>query len=181
MVSCKKGPTRHAYAWQIGPFWQDTLNIWKLLYCPISCVLSACHPAESILMRLNSGWDPKLLHISMHISLPWALKMIMVFLVCGKGYKIFLVIYFYFADQSYQSYRNSLHSVEYLDNIWKVLLVWQGSPMWMLFKTSKPWQNGHHFAESIFKLYFFWMKTVVLWFELYQNVFPWAKSTMIQC
>ena len=26
MVSCKKCPTRHAYAWQIGPFWQDTLN-----------------------------------------------------------------------------------------------------------------------------------------------------------
>ena len=23
-VSCQKGPTRHAYAWQIGPFWQDT-------------------------------------------------------------------------------------------------------------------------------------------------------------
>ena len=33
MVSCQKGPTRHAYAWQIGPFWQDTLDIgcWKLL------------------------------------------------------------------------------------------------------------------------------------------------------
>ena len=34
-VSCQKGPTRHAYAWQIGPFWQDTLNlrssssVWK--------------------------------------------------------------------------------------------------------------------------------------------------------
>ena len=27
MVSCQKGPTRHAYAWQIGPFWQDTLQI----------------------------------------------------------------------------------------------------------------------------------------------------------
>ena len=27
MVSCHKGPTRHAYAWQIGPFWQDTLNM----------------------------------------------------------------------------------------------------------------------------------------------------------
>ena len=26
-VSCKKGPTHHAYAWQIGPFWQDTLDI----------------------------------------------------------------------------------------------------------------------------------------------------------
>ena len=26
MVSSQKGPTRHAYAWQIGPFWQDTLE-----------------------------------------------------------------------------------------------------------------------------------------------------------
>ena len=28
MVSCQKGPTRHAYAWQIGPFWQDTLELF---------------------------------------------------------------------------------------------------------------------------------------------------------
>ena len=27
MVSCQKGPTRHANAWQIGPFWQDTIDI----------------------------------------------------------------------------------------------------------------------------------------------------------
>ena len=27
-VSCQKGPTRHAYAWQIGPFCQDTLDIF---------------------------------------------------------------------------------------------------------------------------------------------------------
>ena len=27
-VYCQKGPTCHAYAWQIGPFWQDTLDIW---------------------------------------------------------------------------------------------------------------------------------------------------------
>ena len=26
-VSCQKGPTRHAYALQMGPFWQDTLVI----------------------------------------------------------------------------------------------------------------------------------------------------------
>ena len=26
MVSRQKGPTRHAYSWQIGPFWQDTLE-----------------------------------------------------------------------------------------------------------------------------------------------------------
>ena len=25
-VSCQKGPTCHAYAWQIGPFWQDILE-----------------------------------------------------------------------------------------------------------------------------------------------------------
>ena len=30
MVSCQKGPTRHAYAWQIGPFWQDTLDMYGL-------------------------------------------------------------------------------------------------------------------------------------------------------
>ena len=28
MVSCQEGPTRHAYAWQIGPFWQDTLDLY---------------------------------------------------------------------------------------------------------------------------------------------------------
>ena len=28
MVSCQKGPTHHAYAWQIGPLWQDTLDIY---------------------------------------------------------------------------------------------------------------------------------------------------------
>ena len=28
MVSCQKGPTRHACAWQIGPFWQDTIELF---------------------------------------------------------------------------------------------------------------------------------------------------------
>ena len=27
MVSCQKGPTRHAYAWRRGPFLQDTLEL----------------------------------------------------------------------------------------------------------------------------------------------------------
>ena len=27
MVSCQRGPTRHAYAWRIGPFWQDTIDM----------------------------------------------------------------------------------------------------------------------------------------------------------
>ena len=33
-VSCQKGPTRHAYAWPIGPFWQDTLDIYKTQFVP---------------------------------------------------------------------------------------------------------------------------------------------------
>ena len=27
MASCQKGPSCHDYAWQIGPFWQDTLVV----------------------------------------------------------------------------------------------------------------------------------------------------------
>ena len=33
MVSCQKGPTRHAHAWQIGPFWQDTLELLGTIEC----------------------------------------------------------------------------------------------------------------------------------------------------
>ena len=29
-VSCQKGSTPHSYAWQIGPFWQDTFNVSQL-------------------------------------------------------------------------------------------------------------------------------------------------------
>ena len=29
-VSCQKGPTRHAYAWRVGPFWRDTLELWDV-------------------------------------------------------------------------------------------------------------------------------------------------------
>ena len=35
MVSCQKGPTRHAYAWQIGPLWQDTLDIFLTFVCNV--------------------------------------------------------------------------------------------------------------------------------------------------
>ena len=39
MVSCQKGPTRHADAWQIGPFWQDILEI---------CIQKDCEREESV-------------------------------------------------------------------------------------------------------------------------------------
>ena len=31
-VYCQKGPIRHAYAFQIGPFWQDTLDLSLILF-----------------------------------------------------------------------------------------------------------------------------------------------------
>ena len=50
MVSCQKGPTRHAYAWQVGPFWQDiiwyiclVLSPWQCFMCDTS-VNPACCP-----------------------------------------------------------------------------------------------------------------------------------------
>ena len=42
MVSCQKGPTRHAYAWQIGPFWQNTL-VFKLTTKKPSKLCITCH------------------------------------------------------------------------------------------------------------------------------------------
>ena len=40
MVSCQKGPTRHAYAWQIGPFCQDTLDLYNHSYLSLRHVNS---------------------------------------------------------------------------------------------------------------------------------------------
>ena len=60
MVSCKKGPTRHAYyTWQIGPFWQDTLKmqliirkIWRKKWLVL---LEACHQHSSRPSTASSG------------------------------------------------------------------------------------------------------------------------------
>ena len=49
MVSCQKGPTRHACAWQIGPFWHDTLNMIKW-----ACEIILNTPAVNIQYSLFS-------------------------------------------------------------------------------------------------------------------------------
>ena len=47
-VSCQKGPNGHAYAWQIGPFWQDTHDMWV-----IQCGnFAGYYPAKVLLI----GW-----------------------------------------------------------------------------------------------------------------------------
>ena len=41
-VSCQKGPTRHTDAWQIGPFWQDTLDISYITHWVVLLEVSIC-------------------------------------------------------------------------------------------------------------------------------------------
>ena len=80
MVSCQKGPTRHAYAWQIGPFWQDTPDvrrhwtavsymkqrawrsmIWRLIYRGFSARLQY--------LQCVSNGDTAVLHWAIDISM----------------------------------------------------------------------------------------------------------------
>ena len=57
IVSCQKGPTRHAYAWQIGPFWQDTLDICLFAatvsssWCIGPCLIIRCCQKGAILCQ----------------------------------------------------------------------------------------------------------------------------------
>ena len=48
-VSCQKGPTRHANAWQIGPFWQDTLGTYHIAFMGSHCILE-------VTLYLNPWW-----------------------------------------------------------------------------------------------------------------------------
>ena len=69
MVSCQKGPTRHAYAWQIGPFWQDTLI--HLQYDAYSRPLFS-HPLYNCAVAphfQHSMWSPQSPHQSWGITL----------------------------------------------------------------------------------------------------------------
>ena len=51
MVSCQKGHTRHAYAWQIGPFWQDTLDM--KYYTALNDMQAKFH-VQTELMKTNT-------------------------------------------------------------------------------------------------------------------------------
>ena len=55
MVSYQKGPTRHAYAWQIGPFWQDTLDMSWYWYAIFD---TPYHPLWSFQLKLHHQHDP---------------------------------------------------------------------------------------------------------------------------
>ena len=53
-LSCQKSPTRHAYAWQIGPFLQDTLDIlsFQFVYEELHLYRSSpCYTYDSTIKR----------------------------------------------------------------------------------------------------------------------------------
>ena len=61
-VSSQKGPTCHAYAWQVGPFWQDTLDIsWRFLQYILSAYLLCSYSTDdgahfARLLGLHKHW-----------------------------------------------------------------------------------------------------------------------------
>ena len=55
MVSCQKGPTLHAYAWQIGPFWQDALEICHLTSIGIPIIMGNLYLEDSDYIEMVHG------------------------------------------------------------------------------------------------------------------------------
>ena len=55
-VSCQKGPTRHAHAWQIGPFWQDTLDIYVVRWWSICVPLYLWNLIKCICKYMTYFW-----------------------------------------------------------------------------------------------------------------------------
>ena len=69
-LSCQKGPTWHVYAWQIGPFWQDTLDMWtaqnqrtpSCLCATLSCLVLPHPPWSGFKAYMGMGLLPDTLY-----------------------------------------------------------------------------------------------------------------------
>ena len=69
MVSCRNGPTRHAYAWLIGPFWQDTLDMYVCMYvCMYACMYVSIYVCMCARMS-SAAW-----HMSLGLCFWWAIE-----------------------------------------------------------------------------------------------------------
>ena len=62
MASCQKGPTGHAYVWQIGPFWQDVWrhDLWLASICDCGTI---CDHSDHRMLQFVTRHDlwPKVL------------------------------------------------------------------------------------------------------------------------
>ena len=76
MVSCQRGPTRHASAWQIGPFWQDTLEIRPCRKTATQLLYSESHLSHKSVCNLGE-WKIWRRQITMVISLILIIIMIL--------------------------------------------------------------------------------------------------------
>ena len=73
-VSCQKGPNCHAQAWRVGPFWQDTLDmfgIWITLRWPTQCVSISYSAICYVLIR----YAPVSMRAKLWCSLPPSVPM----------------------------------------------------------------------------------------------------------
>ena len=66
MVSCQKGLICHAYAWQIGPFWQDTLDmrlnsVWQLISNFAVSIVPAAACTGAVMTKFKSRWYSNIL------------------------------------------------------------------------------------------------------------------------
>ena len=72
MVSCPKAPTRHAYAWPIGPFGQDTLDItveiWGVLCQMQASKAGTCNSAPWYMWEVITCPYPRYQLMAEH---PW--------------------------------------------------------------------------------------------------------------
>ena len=74
MVSCQKGPTRHAYAWQIGPLWLDTLDkdCYGLTYSiGLRIDFPSDSPGRAIVKRytyfMMTSWNGNIFRVTVHL------------------------------------------------------------------------------------------------------------------
>ena len=59
-VSWQKGPICHAEAWLVGPFWQDTINIWYVITYPYhNLCLNSLWPNDTIWGHISASTSPQ--------------------------------------------------------------------------------------------------------------------------
>ena len=72
MVSCQKGPTCHVHARQIGPFWQDTLDmlyaLWRRVGSAVECGILDLDLGPILPVRRLGEPLGKALHVALLLS-----------------------------------------------------------------------------------------------------------------
>ena len=126
MVSCPKGPTRHAYAWQIGPFWQDTLD----MKCMRQLMANGpCHGKELLTML-------SLQHIVFFSSMNFIIGKILHAWISNNSVKIVSSV-----DWCCRETADNCHPLAYCTCQFPLIVVWSPLPllkMWRIMQMCYP-------------------------------------------